>query len=413
MFLYKEKILSVFAFIWIVLFSSSYLPPNVDQQTFDGMIFNSYQSESPPMGWNSWNWFGKKEVNEQIVREIIDAFVNEGLKEAGYEYIVIDGGWRDNKLGLNHELLPHPVKFPNGIKPLADYAHSKGLKLGLHTVPGSRDCGGDRVGAYGFEEVHIQQFIDWGIDFVKLDKCLIDGGWNEELVREVYFKWHRLLKETRRDIVFSISAYEYREWYPEIADMARTTYDISCKKYRGANFDDTKQGFMSLADQNNEYADFAGNGYWNDPDILVIGEQGLNEEEQKVHFALWCLMSAPLMLGNDPRNMLPLEMELALNKDCININQDPTEQGKRLIKNGDKEIWIKHLQDGSIAVLLLNRSKTKNQNITLSLEDIGIFGKVNIKNIYTGKKWDNINDSFTRETGPHEGWFLKIVNNAD
>ena len=115
-----------------------------------------FESKSPPMGWNSWNYFGKKAINEQIVREVIDAFVEEGLKDAGYEYIVIDGGWRDTKLGANHELLPHPEKFPNGIKVLADYAHSKGLKLGLHTVPGHRDCGGDQVGAFGHEEVHIQ-----------------------------------------------------------------------------------------------------------------------------------------------------------------------------------------------------------------------------------------------------------------
>lgn len=365
-------------------------------------------SKPPPMGWNSWNWFGKNDINENIVREVIDAFVTEGLRDAGYEYIVIDGGWRDTKLGSNHELLPHPVKFPHGIKPLADYAHSRGLKLGLHTVPGNRDCGGDPVGAFGHEHIHVQQFIDWGIDFIKLDKCLLDEGWNEDLVKEVYFKWHRLLSEADRDIVFSVCAYEYRDWYPEIADMARTTYDISCKKYRGANFDDTKQGFMPIADQNNRFAEFARNGYWNDPDILVIGEQGLNAEEQKVHFALWCLMSSPLMLGNDPRDMQGLERELALNKECLTINQDPTEQGRRLRKDGDTEIWGKHLQDGSMAVLLINRHKTATKEMTLFLSDMGINRKVSIRNILSGEELGSCEGELTLNTSPHAGWFIRI-----
>lgn len=119
-------------------------------------------AKSPPMGWNSWNWFGKKDINEQIVYETIDAMVVNGLRDAGYEYVVIDGGWRDNKLGANGELLVHPTKFPHGIKALVDYAHSKGMKLGIHVVPGTLDCGKDPVGAFGNEEVHLKQFEDWG-----------------------------------------------------------------------------------------------------------------------------------------------------------------------------------------------------------------------------------------------------------
>src|SRR5690242_19416447 len=125
---------------------------------------------APPMGWNSWNWFGKDQINEKIVREVIDAIVKNGLRDAGYKYVVVDGGWRDTVLGPNGELRADPHKFPHGIKALADYAHSKGLKFGLHTVPGTWDCGGDKVGGYGHEKVQIQQFVNWGIDFIKLDK---------------------------------------------------------------------------------------------------------------------------------------------------------------------------------------------------------------------------------------------------
>ncbi|MGV7229618.1 MAG: sulfatase-like hydrolase/transferase [Nitrospirales bacterium] len=366
------------------------------------------EPKSPPMGWNSWNFFGKREINEQIVIEVIDAFVDQGLKEAGYEYVVIDGGWRDNKLGSNHQLLPHPEKFPNGIKPLADYAHARGLKLGLHTVPGHRDCGGDRVGAFGYEAVHVQQFIDWGVDYIKLDKCLFNGGWDEEVLKETYFKWYRLLKQSPHDILFSICAYEYRDWYPEIADIARTTYDISCKKFRGANFDDSKQGFMPIADLNNTHADHARNGYWNDPDILVVGNGGLTEAEQKIHFAIWCLASAPLMLGNDPRNMSDFEKDILMNPRCIAINQDATEQGRKLLKEGDKEVWAKKLEDGSHAVLLLNRNKTEKQTVEFDSRKLGLTGKARVIEIFSGSEMTSIEGVMSRELGPHEGWFVKV-----
>lgn len=364
--------------------------------------------EPPPMGWNSWNYFGKQDINEEIVKDIIDAFVDNGLKEAGYKYIVIDGGWRDTLLGPNKELLPHPVKFPNGIKPLADYAHSKGLKLGLHTVPGDRDCGSDKVGAFGHEEVHFKQLTDWGIDFIKLDKCLLDGGWNEYLLKETYFKWHDLIKKSGREIIFSISAYEYRDWYPEIADIARTTYDISCKKYRGANFDSTKQGIMPIAEMNNQWADKARNGYWNDPDILVIGDQGLTEVEQEVHFALWCIMSAPLMLGNDPRNMLPLEKELALNLESIAVNQDPTEQGRLIDRDDDKELWGKTLEDGSMALLIINRNDKNNITIETGAINTGFSDKAIVRDIFARKNIGMLGDNINKILKPHEGWFILL-----
>ena len=161
------------------------------------------------MGWNSWNWFGKNDINESLIYDVIDAMVDSGLRDAGYEYVVIDGGWRDVKLGEHGELLEHPIKFSKWIKPLADYAHSKGLKIGLHTVPGTHDCGGDPVGSYGNEEVHIQQFVDWDIDFIKLDKCKFRDCWDENTLKDTYFKWSNILKEkSKRNIVLNICAYK-------------------------------------------------------------------------------------------------------------------------------------------------------------------------------------------------------------
>jgi len=370
---------------------------------------------TPPMGWNSWNYFGKPNVNEKVIREVIDAIVESGLKEAGYEYVIIDGGWRDVKLGPNGELQAHPTKFPHGIKPLADYAHSKGLKFGLHTVPGTHDCGGDPVGGYGHEEVQIQQFVNWGIDFIKLDKCRYADGWNEELLKETYLKWHNILQKCGRDIILSVSAYTYRDWNPEACEMSRTTLDIGADANQGAKFDyiEKQQNFMSVmqvAEENNEFALHAGNGYWNDPDMLVIGNKGLTIEEQKAHFALWCIMSSPLFLGNDPRNMPDDEKAIVTNKLAISVNQDNSGQGTRIQQNGNTEVWAKKLKDGKVAVLLLNRDRNKSEKISLSLANIGLTGEVKISNIYTGRDIGFSSGSIEKEVSPKSGLFLILTS---
>ncbi len=362
------------------------------------------------MGWNSWNWFGKQEIHEEIVRGVIDAMADKGLQEAGYEYVVIDGGWRDKELGPDGQLRPNPEKFPHGIKALADHAHARGLKLGLHTVPGTHDCGGDRVGGYGREQTHVRQFLEWGVDFIKLDLCTLqlDGGWNEELIRQTYANWHRLLDECGRDIVLSVSAYRFRDWYPSVCRMARTTPDISCRKYRGANFDQTPQGVMPIALLNDKSAAFAGKGYWNDPDILVVGEQGLNLAEQQTHFALWCVMTAPLMLGNDPRKMQPYENDILTNRDCIAVDQDTTEQGRRVKVDGDIETWVKHLTGGRLAVLLVNRHATAAKMAELAWRDVGISGSIRVRDIYRQMDIAAAGETIRTEIAPHGCAFLLV-----
>lgn len=389
---------------------------------------------APPMGWNSWNWFGKNEINEKNMMECMDAMVESGLLDAGYKYFVIDGGWRDTKLGPNGELLAHPKKFPNGIKPLADYAHNKGLKFGLHTVPGTHDCGRDKVGGLGHEELQVKQFIDWGLDFIKLDKCLYyvednpnvpnnleswEAGWKDEnRLEEVYKNWSNLLQACGRDIVFNISAYKYRNWYPETCNMARTTQDIKCKANGGAVFANKgigntmkNSGFltvMEIADINNGSADFAGSSYWNDPDMLAIGDQGLTIEEQEAHFALWCIMSAPLFLGNDPRNMTPEELTIITNKLAITINQDPTEQGRRIKKDDYHEVWRKNLKNGEMAVLLLNRNGTERQEVSISIKELGTKGKKDIHEVYSGVSFQVERDRISKTLEPHESLFLYV-----
>ena len=390
---------------FIVPFLAALLAVSVAAQT------NQHAAGPPPMGWNSWNWFGKQEIHEGIVQGVIDAMATSGLKEAGYEYVVIDGGWRNKDLGPDNELLPDPDKFPHGIKALADRAHSHGLKLGLHTVPGTHDCGGDKVGGYGHEQTHVRQFVEWGVDFIKLDQCTLQlaGGWNEELTQEVYTNWHRLVGECGREIVLSISAYRFRAWYPAVCRMARTTPDISCRKYRGANFDRTPQGVMPIALLNDKSAAFAGKGYWNDPDILVVGEQGLNPAEQQTHFALWCIMTAPLMLGNDPRNMRPNEKAILLNRECIAVDQDPTEQGRRVKVDGDIEIWAKHLAAGRMAALLINRHATEAKMASVAWQNVGLSGIIQVRDIYQNKDLGAFGEMFQTEIAPHGCAFLRLA----
>ncbi|MCB0479701.1 MAG: glycoside hydrolase family 27 protein, partial [Crocinitomicaceae bacterium] len=311
--------------------------------TLSIVVFLTIQSSwgqvalTPPMGWNTWNYFGKNDINEQIVRECIDAIIENHLKDYGYSYVIVDGGWRTSKLDTNGKLIPDSTKFPNGIKSLVDYAHSKGLKFGLHTVPGTHDCGGDKVGGYGLEEIHIQQFIDWGLDFIKVDRCRLElpgceECWTEDTIEKVYRKWRSILDNKGSNMILSISAYKFRPWNPDVSNLSRTTSDLSARVSQGAFFSSEERGkqpryalsVLDVADINNESAQFAKPGYWNDPDILVTGDNGLSFIEQRSHFALWCIMSAPLILGNDVRKISDKEKEIILNKEAISINREPT-----------------------------------------------------------------------------------------
>ena len=377
---------------------------------------------SPVMGWNSWNWFKKDSINQQIVIEIIDAMAENGLRDLGYNYIIVDGGWRDVKLGSDGRLMAHPEKFPDGMKFLADYAHSKGFKFGLHAVPGHYDCGCDPVGGWGKEELHVSQFVEWGLDYIKLDRCRFEvpgdkknRGWTEDKIQFAYDKWSRLLHDCGRDITFTICAYKFRDWYPEACNTARTTGDIGFRHGGGAFFERSDRGkpgynsIMEIAEINNQHYAYAGNGYWNDMDILVVGEQGLTEEEQKAHFALWCIMSSPLYLGNDPRDMKPYEVEIITNREAIMVNQDPSGQGRRIAKEGGSEIWHKELSDGTHAIILLNREKAPAR-ISLDLKTLGL-EKGYIRDIYGKKDLGTVKGSYEHAFDERGCIFLRIGKN--
>jgi len=381
---------------------------------------------SPPMGWNSWNWHGKQEINEQVIRETIDAIVKEGLRDAGYIYVVVDGGWRDTKLGPNGELLSHPVKFPNGMKALADYAHANGLKFGVHTVPGTHDCGGDPVGGFNREEVHVKQFVEWGLDFVKVDLCIQKedpcsdceksrSGWSETTIQKTYEKWSRLLNTCGRDILFSISAYRFRDWNPEYCNMSRSSQDILARvSHKPAIFNSPGRenkgllSVMAIAELNNKSASAAGNGFWNDPDMTATGDQGLTPEEQKSHYALWSIMTAPLILGNDPRNMSPEEKALITNKELIDIDLDPSEQGKMIKDSDNTQVWAKKLSNGNTALLLLNLDTNGKKDITVNFSELGLKGKLKARDVINHNDLGRFKNSITLNADTNHCWFLVL-----
>jgi len=313
-------------------------------QEFDSL------AQTPPMGWNSWNKFGWN-VNEELIREMADAMVESGMKDAGYEYVVIDDCWQIER-DEEGNIVADPERFPSGMKALADYIHSKGLKFGIYSCAGSKTCQG-RPGSRGHEFQDARQYAEWGVDYLKYDWCYNEG----QKAEAAYTTMSDALKASGRPIVFSICEWgdnEPWQWAKDIGHLWRTTHDIrdcfDCKINWGG------VGVLQILDQQVGLARYAGPGHWNDPDMLEIGNGGMTETEYKSHFSLWAMLAAPLMAGNDLRNMDASTTEILTNKDVIAVNQDPLgRQGIKYLDMGEHEVWVKLLENEELAVCFLNR----------------------------------------------------------
>jgi len=304
---------------------------------------------TPPMGWNSWNKFGC-DINEKLVRAAADTMVSSGMRDAGYQYIVIDDCWQVGR-DPQGTLVADPVKFPSGMKSLSDYIHSKGLKFGIYSDAGSKTCGG-RPGSQGHEYQDARTFADWGVDYLKYDWCWT-GVRNPE---EAYALMADALRSSGRDIVFSLCDWgkgQPWEWGPKIGNLWRTTPDIGNRWAGRIQF---SIGVSDIIDLNEPLYAHAGPGHWNDPDMLEVGNAGMTDVEEQSHFSLWAIMAAPLMAGNDIGDMDAGVRKILLNKEVIAIDQDTLGiQGHRVRKDGDLEVWSKQLADGGRAVVLFNR----------------------------------------------------------
>lgn len=318
--------------------------------TGNGQSFNEL-AQTPPMGWNSWNKF-RCDINEDLVREIADAMVESGMKDAGYEYVVIDDCWQIDR-NENGELVPDPERFPSGIKALSDYVHARGLKFGIYSCAGDLTCQ-ERPGSRGHEFQDARTFASWGVDYLKYDWCF-HGELNAQ---SSYTTMSKALRACGRPIVFSICEWGTNQpwqWRKDIGHLHRVNWDI--RDCFDCNIAPVFFGTMQIIDINEPLWKFAGPGHWNDPDMLEIGNGAQSYEEYKAQFSLWSMMASPLIAGCDLRTMNDETIEILTNKEVIAVNQDPLGyQGYRHVDYGDLEMWIKFLSEGDLAVCFLNRS---------------------------------------------------------
>lgn len=342
---------------------------------------------TPPMGWNSWNYFECDGVNEQVIRDMADAMVSTGMKDAGYTFIIIDDCWQMGRDG-NGEITIDSAKLPNGIKNLADYIHSKGLKFGIYSDAGTHTCAG-RPGSKGFEEQDAESYAEWGVDYLKYDWCNTEGL---DPV-ESYTKMRDALFLAGRPIVFSICDWGYSkpwDWAGEVGHLWRTTLDIT-DRWDGTRWGN-QLGWTNILEKQVGLEKYAGPGHWNDPDMLEVGNPGLTINEARAHFTMWCMLAAPLITGNDLKNMSSEIKNILTNENLIAINQDSLgKQGFKIYDEGNFEIWQKPLSDEHIAICLLNL-EVKDKEFTINWGNLKIkdfSGIYEIKDLWKNRMISN------------------------
>lgn len=337
---------------------------------------------TPPMGWMAWERFRcnidckndpENCVSEKLFIQMADRVAEDGYKEAGYQYVCIDDCWSSPNRTIVGDLQPDPERFPNGIKYLADYIHSKGLKFGLYADYGKFTC--ERYpGSIDYIQQDMELFADWGVDYLKMDGCFADPLTFDEGYPSVT----KALNESGRHIVFSCSWPAYQVWggmKPNYQLIAK-----NCNLWR--NYNDIQDSWYSLlrifdwfGDHQHEMRDAHGPGHWNDPDQLLIGDFSLSYEQSKAQFAIWAILAAPLMMSNDLRNIAPWARDILLNKEVIDVNQDVAgKMGYRVLQDFRQftEVWARPLSDGAVAVVLFSRRTDQPFMIEAEFNEVGL-----------------------------------------
>ncbi len=368
---------------------------------------------TPPMGWNSWNAF-EVDIDEQKIRAIADAMVSSGMRDAGYVYLVLDDAWMAAERDADGRLVADPKKFPSGMKAIGDYIHGKGLKYGIYQDRGRMTCQ-QLPGSFGHEQIDMETFAAWGVDYIKMDSCFAES--NGRMSSEDYAIYRKHIKATGRPIVLSISDFGNAAWAwggKESGQLWRTSHDIY--PWMGSVYAcaETSAGDRAIHPAFNGLWQFAGPGHWNDPDMLHVGNlKNMDDDRKKIgdraHFSLWCMLAAPLMAGNDLRTMTKEVQEVLTAPEVIAVNQDKRGvQGYKIFDDGDREIYNKPLADGTTAVLLLNKGGEK-ADITVRWDQIGLSGSQPVRDLWARKDLGQFKDSFTADDlGQHEHRLIKV-----
>lgn len=323
---------------------------------------------TPPMGWNSWNCF-RENVSEDKIKAIADAMVSSGMRDAGYEYIIIDDGWMTDQRDEDGHIIVNAEKFPSGMKALGDYIHSLGLKFGIYSAPGRYTCQ-KLMGSYGHEQIDANDYASWGVDYLKYDWCNYPGTREQAMntpaedCRQAYELMRDCLKNTGRPILYSVHSTCSGErknsfpWVVDVVHMHRSGDDIK----------DNWDRMLYCLESTSKLWPYAGPGFWNDPDMLEVGNTtqerlwgGIDSTkmttlEYRTHFSMWCMVAAPLIAGNNLSTMKDEIVQILTNKELIAVNQDALgKQGRRIRDEGEVEVWVKALADDRYAVALFNR----------------------------------------------------------
>jgi len=367
---------------------------------------------TPPMGWNSWNFFAGK-VTDQDIRNAADQIVATGMKDAGYIYINIDDTWEGER--DENGVLHTNSKFPD-MKALADYVHSKGLKLGIYSGPGTKTCAGFAA-SLDHEAQDAQLYASWGIDYLKYDLCSFrrdqmaakapnDKAEQMRMMIDAYVKMGKALKAFGRPIVYSLCQYGWDapwEWAPALGgNLWRTTGDVQ------ANWGSV----YNIINQQAGLAKYAGPGHWNDPDMLEVGNGRLTLAENRSHFSMWAMLAAPLLAGNDLPNMKPEIKSILTNSDVIAIDQDKLgREGTHVYSDGEVDVWSRPLSGGAMAIAVLNAGSDRvaSHPFHLSLAKLGLHGQQKAKDLWTGKDI-TLTDNMPIELDSHDTLLVRIAS---
>jgi alpha-galactosidase len=376
-------------------------------------------ASTPPMGWNSWNTIGHN-VNESVIRETADALISSGLKDYGYNYIVIDDCWsiKDKRDG-NGDLIADPEKFPNGIKALADYVHEKGFKLGIYSDAAEKTCSG-YPGSYGFEDQDAQLWARWGIDFLKYDYC--NAPQEQSVAMERYARMGEALRNTGREFLYSLCEWGNQSphlWARKVGGhmwrVSGDVYDSWINIWLNTWYSIGVDVSIDIA---NEVHEYGGPGGWNDLDMLVVGLKGKGQiagsgmsfVEYQTHMSVWCMACSPLMIGCDIRKLDSDTASLLMNRAVLDINQDALGIPARRVRQiGQCEIWTKPLADKSVAVSVINRS-SRPEDVTVKARDIGMLDAPKLaRNLWTQEDIADFKNDFIQRVQPHETVLLKVI----